>query len=170
MHDLPLRTKGIFTLRTGRRLPRISTVSDSRPHRPARAMAIDRSSVGKIRQTSISPTLALRHRKSSGGRAAHLALEQQPGESGKTTRRLLLFKRRATDEIRSAGSKPPSRSGSEVERRGLIHVAAVQVHTGLEAQRVARAQPARLHTGLSQRRQRPASASGSIISKPSSPV
>ena len=27
MHDLPLRTKGIFTLRTGRRLPRISTVS-----------------------------------------------------------------------------------------------------------------------------------------------
>jgi hypothetical protein len=60
---------------------------------------------------------------------------------------------------------------ARVQRRDvLIHVLAIQVHAGFEAQRVARSQAARAHAGSRQRIPRLDGArSGNTASKPSSP-
>ena len=70
-----------------------------------------------------------------------------------------------------ARSTVQAKPGHE-RRHRFVHVLAVEIHAGLEAQRVARAQPARSHAGCGEcaPASLPRRLAGTMISKPSSPV
>src|SRR3990172_4082395 len=80
-----------------------------------------------------------------------LVFEHEPDELARTAGGILLFQGLAPNElaIRGLERDGPGQSGFE-RRGGFVHVRAIEIHPGLEPQRVARPEPAGRDAGLVQ--------------------